>query len=129
MADFLTIGEITAELVARGIPRYDPDPMDTNWHGPSPCWWIHYPEPGPNWGCPDSVDSHSLDRLVKELEQQGINTNTLVDAHLKARSRMYSETRYPQDDDTPVDRFTQKIPLRRKQKQCKCLHSQNQFWP
>ena len=48
MADFLTIGEITAELVARGIPRYDPDPMDTNWHGPSPCWWIHSPEPGPN---------------------------------------------------------------------------------
>ncbi len=47
MADFLTIGEITAELLARGIPRYDHNPADRNWHVPSPCWWIHHPEPGP----------------------------------------------------------------------------------
>ena len=49
--------------------------------------------------------SHSLDRLVKEIEQQGINTNSLGDVHLKALSRMKSETRYPQDDEAPVDRF------------------------
>jgi hypothetical protein len=48
MADFLTIGEITAELVARGIPRYDGEPGDRDWHGPMPSWWIHHPEPGPN---------------------------------------------------------------------------------
>ena len=41
MADFLTIGEITAELVARGIP------LDPTWRS-SPSWWIHHPEPGPN---------------------------------------------------------------------------------
>ena len=46
MADFLTIGEITAELVAKGIPRYDHNPTDRDWHGPEPCWWSHHPEPG-----------------------------------------------------------------------------------
>ena len=49
--------------------------------------------------------SHSLDRLVKEIEQQGINTNPLGDIHLKAVSRMKSEIHYPQDDEAPVDRF------------------------
>ena len=48
MADFLTIGEIAAELVARGIPRYDGEQDDPNWHGPIPAWWIHHPEPRPN---------------------------------------------------------------------------------
>ena len=49
--------------------------------------------------------SHSLDRLVKEIEQQGINTDSLGDVHLKALSRMKGETRYPQDDEAPMDRF------------------------
>ena len=49
--------------------------------------------------------SHSLDRLVKEIEQQGINTDSLGDVHLKALSRMKGETRYQQDDEAPMDRF------------------------
>ncbi len=40
-----TIPEVAAELVALGIAKYDPDPASRNWHGPSPCWWIHHPEP------------------------------------------------------------------------------------
>ena len=49
--------------------------------------------------------SHSLDRLVQEIERQGINTDSLGDVHLKAVSRMNSETRYPRDDEAPMDRF------------------------
>ena len=43
----LMIDEVVAELVARGIPKYDHDPRDRDWKGPSPCWWVHHPEPGP----------------------------------------------------------------------------------
>ncbi len=48
-----TIGEITAELVAQGIAKYDHNPASRNWHGPSPCWWVHHPEP--DTGAPRTV--------------------------------------------------------------------------
>ncbi len=48
-----TIGEIAAELVALGIAKYDPDPGSRDWQGPSPCWWIHHPEP--DTGAPRTV--------------------------------------------------------------------------
>jgi hypothetical protein len=48
-----TISEIASELVARGIPRYDHSPGSRDWHGPSPCWWIHRPEP--ETGAPRTV--------------------------------------------------------------------------
>jgi len=49
--------------------------------------------------------SHSLDRLVDALSEQGIDTDPLQGLHLKALTRMNSETRYPRDDEAPVDRF------------------------
>lgn len=49
--------------------------------------------------------SHSLDRLVDALSEQGIDTERLHVLHLKALTRMNSETRYPRDDEAPVDRF------------------------
>ena len=49
--------------------------------------------------------SHSLDRLVEALREQGIDTAALQRLHLKALTRMNSETRYPRDDEAPVDRF------------------------
>lgn len=49
--------------------------------------------------------SHSLDRLVDELAGQGINVAPLRKLHLKGLSRMNSESRYPRDDEAPVDRF------------------------
>lgn len=49
--------------------------------------------------------SHSLDRLVDALSEQGIDTECLQLLHLKALTRMNSETRYPRDDEAPVDRF------------------------
>jgi len=49
--------------------------------------------------------SHSLDRLVDALSEQGIDTERLQVLHLKALTRMNSETRYPRDDEAPVDRF------------------------
>ena len=49
--------------------------------------------------------SHSLDRLVDALSGQGIDTERLQVLHLKALTRMNSETRYPRDDEAPVDRF------------------------
>ena len=49
--------------------------------------------------------SHSLDRLVDALSDQGIDTERLHVLHLKALTRMNSETRYPRDDEAPVDRF------------------------
>ena len=49
--------------------------------------------------------SHSLDRLVDALSEQGIDTEPLQGLHLKALTRMNSETRYPRDDEAPVDRF------------------------
>ena len=52
--------------------------------------------------------SHSLDRLINALDQQGVKSNALKELHVKALSRMSSETRYPQDDEAPVDRFDAK---------------------
>ena len=52
--------------------------------------------------------SHSLDRLINALDQQGVKSNALKELHVKALSRMSSETRNPQDDEAPVDRFDAK---------------------
>jgi HEPN domain-containing protein len=52
--------------------------------------------------------SHSLDRLLEEIRQQGVDITTFQDIHLKAISRMNSETRYPYDDEAPTDRFDEK---------------------
>ena len=49
--------------------------------------------------------SHSLDRLAEAIREQGLDTAVLEALHLKALSRMNSETRYPRDDEAPVDRF------------------------
>ncbi|MEB3173535.1 MAG: HEPN domain-containing protein [Cyanobacteriota bacterium] len=49
--------------------------------------------------------SHSLERLVVMLREQGIATETLDALHLKALTRMNSETRYPQGDEAPADLF------------------------
>ena len=42
-----TIGTVASELVSRGLPKYDHDPADRDWHGPDQCWWIHHPAEGP----------------------------------------------------------------------------------
>ena len=39
--------------------------------------------------------SHSLDRLAEAIREQGLDTTALEALHLKALSRMNSETRYP----------------------------------
>lgn len=52
--------------------------------------------------------SHSLDRLIEEIRQQGVDITTFQDIHLKAISRMINETRYPYDDEAPTDRFDEK---------------------
>lgn len=52
--------------------------------------------------------SHSLDRLAEEIRRQGVDITTFQDIHLKAISRMNSETRYPYDDEAPTDRFDEK---------------------
>ena len=49
--------------------------------------------------------SHSLDRLAEAIREQGVDTTALEALHLKALSRMNSETRYPRDDEAPMDRF------------------------
>ena len=49
--------------------------------------------------------SHSLDRLVEAIKEQGIEVGALEAIHLKALNRMNTETRYPRDDEAPVDRF------------------------
>ena len=49
--------------------------------------------------------SHSLDRLAEAIHEQGLDTTALEALHLKALSRMNSETRYPRDDEAPMDRF------------------------
>lgn len=49
--------------------------------------------------------SHSLDRLAEAIREQGLDTTALEALHLKALSRMNSETRYPRDDEAPMDRF------------------------
>lgn len=49
--------------------------------------------------------SNSLDRLLDVLGEQGLDITTLQALSLKALTRMNSETRYPQDEEAPVDRF------------------------
>lgn len=52
--------------------------------------------------------SHALDRLVDSLEAEGLDVTPLRGLHLKALSRMNSETRYPSDSEAPADRFDAK---------------------
>jgi HEPN domain-containing protein len=49
--------------------------------------------------------SHSLDRLVVALADLGFNMGPLRQLHLKALSRMNTETRYPHGDEAPADLF------------------------
>ena len=49
--------------------------------------------------------SHSLERLVEMLQQQGLETQTLGQLRLKPLTRMNSESRYPQGDAAPADLF------------------------
>jgi HEPN domain-containing protein len=49
--------------------------------------------------------SHSLDRLLDALAEQGLDISSVQPLPLKALTRMNSETRYPQDEEAPVDRF------------------------
>lgn len=49
--------------------------------------------------------SHSLDRLLEAIADQGLDTTSVKALPLKALTRMNSETRYPQDEEAPVDRF------------------------
>ena len=49
--------------------------------------------------------SHSLDRLLDVLADQGLEITAIQALPLKALTRMNSETRYPQDEEAPVDRF------------------------
>ena len=52
--------------------------------------------------------SHALDKLVDSLEAEGLEVTPLRGLHLKALSRMNSETRYPSDSEAPADRFDAK---------------------
>lgn len=49
--------------------------------------------------------SHSLDRLVETLVELGFNMEALQQLHLKALSRMNTETRYPRADEAPTDLY------------------------
>ncbi|MEB3193703.1 MAG: HEPN domain-containing protein [Cyanobacteriota bacterium] len=49
--------------------------------------------------------SHSLPKLVEMLEQIGLDLGPLQDLQLKQLSRMASESRYPQAEEAPMDRF------------------------
>jgi HEPN domain-containing protein len=49
--------------------------------------------------------SHSLDRLLDALAEQGLDISSVHSLPLKALTRMNSETRYPQDEEAPADRF------------------------
>ncbi len=49
--------------------------------------------------------NHSLDRLLEALAEQGLEITAIQALPLKALTRMNSETRYPQDEEAPVDRF------------------------
>jgi HEPN domain-containing protein len=52
--------------------------------------------------------SHSLDRLVDALAGLGVDVSPLQVLHLKALSRMNSDTRYPREDKAPADRFDER---------------------
>ena len=49
--------------------------------------------------------SHSLEKLVELLQQQGLDLPALAELHLKALTRMNSASRYPQGDEAPADLF------------------------
>ena len=49
--------------------------------------------------------SHSLEKLVELLQQQGLDLSALAELHLKALTRMNSASRYPQGDEAPADLF------------------------
>ena len=49
--------------------------------------------------------SHSLDKLVELLQEQGIALPALAALQLKALTRMNSASRYPQGDAAPADLF------------------------
>ena len=49
--------------------------------------------------------SHSLEKLVELLQQQGLDLPDLAELHLKALTRMNSASRYPQGDEAPADLF------------------------
>lgn len=51
--------------------------------------------------------SHSLEKLVELLQQQGLTFPALAELHLKALTRMNSASRYPQGDAAPADLFDQ----------------------
>ncbi|MBM5797508.1 MAG: HEPN domain-containing protein [Cyanobacteria bacterium M_surface_7_m2_040] len=49
--------------------------------------------------------SHSLERLVDLLKAQGLATEAFEPLHLKALTRMNSQSRYPSADEAPADLF------------------------
>ena len=49
--------------------------------------------------------SHSLERLVEQLQSQGIETAALMELRLRPLTRMNSDSRCPQGDEAPVDLF------------------------
>ena len=52
--------------------------------------------------------SHSLERLVELLQQEGFSLDALQELHLKPLTRMNSETRYPKGDEAPADLYDQR---------------------
>jgi HEPN domain-containing protein len=49
--------------------------------------------------------SHSLERLVAILQNEGLQLNELQSLRLKPLTRMNSETRYPQGEEAPADLY------------------------
>lgn len=49
--------------------------------------------------------SHSLPQLLQTLRSHGIDCAALDGLHLRQLSRMGTESRYPQDEEAPIDRF------------------------
>ena len=43
-----TIGQIAAELVRHGLPKYDHSDDTDSWEGPDQCWWIDHQPPAEN---------------------------------------------------------------------------------
>ena len=73
-------------------------------------------------------DSHSLDRLAEAIREQGLDTTALEALHLKALSRMNSETRYPRDDEAPWIALIQTTPRWRKRPPKPSYDLSNPFW-
>ncbi|MFM8605295.1 MAG: HEPN domain-containing protein [Cyanobium sp.] len=49
--------------------------------------------------------SHSLPQLFEALRVLAVDTAPLDGLHLRQLSRMGSESRYPQEEEAPIDRF------------------------